>query len=148
MSQLLELSAGILDGTIDPDATGPVNRINFQLSTISDRVALVEAFSHCILFETDDGLLGFDTSSVQGGARVVSAIRAWRKAPFHTLIYTHGHIDHVGGCGAFMNSAKAHGHAPVVCHQLAADHRIPDLRADGLGHLGVARATFGADAAF
>ncbi|MBT5054685.1 MAG: MBL fold metallo-hydrolase, partial [Gammaproteobacteria bacterium] len=67
MSQLLELSAGILDGTTDPDGTGPVNRINFQLSSITDRVALVEAFSHCVLFETDDGLLGFDTSSVQGG---------------------------------------------------------------------------------
>ena len=102
MSQLLELSAGILDGTTDPDGTGPVNRINFQLSSITDRVALVEAFSHCVLFETDDGLLGFDTSSVQGGERVVSAIRNWRQAPFHTLVYTHGHLDHVGGCGAFM----------------------------------------------
>lgn len=88
MSQLLELSAGILDGTTDPDGTGPVNRINFQLSSITDRVALVEAFSHCVLFETDDGLLGFDTSSVQGGERVVSAIRNWRQAPFHTLVYT------------------------------------------------------------
>ena len=111
MSQLLELSAGILDGTTDPDGTGPVNRINFQLSSITDRVALVEAFSHCVLFETDDGLLGFDTSSVQGGERVVSAIRNWRQAPFHTLVYTHGHLDHVGGCGAFMESARAHGHA-------------------------------------
>ena len=111
MSQLLELSAGILDGTTDPDGTGPVNRINFQLSSITDRVALVEAFSHCVLFETDDGLLGFDTSSVQGGERVVSAIRNWRQAPFHTLVYTHGHLDHIGGCGAFMESARAHGHA-------------------------------------
>ncbi|MGB1191116.1 MAG: MBL fold metallo-hydrolase, partial [Pseudomonadales bacterium] len=110
MSELLELSTGILDGRLSPDETGPVNRINFQLSSISERIAVVEAFSHCIVFETDDGLLGFDTSSVQGGDRVVSAIRKWRETPFHTLIYTHGHIDHVGGCGAFMASAEAHGH--------------------------------------
>ncbi len=110
MSKLLELSTDILDGRLSPDEAGPINRINFQLSSISERVAVVEAFSHCIVFETDDGLLGFDTSSVQGGDRVVSAIRDWRKAPFHTLIYTHGHIDHVGGCGAFMASAEAQGH--------------------------------------
>ena len=67
MSKLLELSTDILDGRLSPDEAGPINRINFQLSSISERVAVVEAFSHCIVFETDDGLLGFDTSSVQGG---------------------------------------------------------------------------------
>ena len=54
------------------------------------------------------------------------------------------------GCGhasVFM-AAEAHGHAPVVCNQLAPNHRIPDLRADGLGHLGMARATLGGDAEF
>ena len=71
---------------------------------------MVEAFSHCIFFENDDRLLGFDTSSIQGGERVVSPIRKWRKAPFHRLIYTHRPIDHVGGCGVFMASAKAFGH--------------------------------------
>ena len=52
-----------------------------------------------------------------------------------------------GGDAAVFMAAEAHGHAPVVRNQLAANHRIPDLRADGLGHLGVARATLGADAA-
>ena len=52
-----------------------------------------------------------------------------------------------GGDAALFMAAKAHSYAPVVCDQLAADHRIPDLHADGLGHLGVAGATLGADAA-
>ncbi len=52
-----------------------------------------------------------------------------------------------GGDAAVFMAAKAHSYAPVVCDQLAADHRIPDLHADGLGHLGVAGATLGADAA-
>jgi alkyl sulfatase BDS1-like metallo-beta-lactamase superfamily hydrolase len=72
---------------------------------------MVEAFSHCIVFETDDGLLAFDTSGPQGGVRVVEAVRGWRSERFNTLIYTHGHLDHVGGSGAFLADAAAKGHA-------------------------------------
>lgn len=51
-----------------------------------------------------------------------------------------------GSDTAVFMAAKAHGHVPVVCNQLATDHRISDLRADGLGHLRVAGAALGADA--
>ena len=106
MADLLAMSTGVIDGTTSEQEVGPMNRINFQLSNIADGVAMVEAFSHCIVFETDDGLVGFDTSGVQGGGRVVEAIRGWRKDPFNSLVYTHGHLDHVGGCGAFMADAE------------------------------------------
>ena len=105
MTDLLALSTAVIDGTRSSEDVGPMNRINFELSTIADRIAMVEAFSHCVLFETDDGLVAFDTSGVQGGERVVSAIRGWRTDKFNSLVYTHGHLDHVGGCGAFMADA-------------------------------------------
>ncbi len=107
MADLLGMSTGVIDGTASEQDIGPMNRINFQLSPIRDGVAMVEAFSHCILFETDDGLVAFDTSGVNGGARVVEAIRSWREDRFNTLVYTHGHLDHVGGCGAFMADAES-----------------------------------------
>ncbi len=109
MADLIELSTAVIDGTRSADDVGPMNRINFQLSELADDIAMVEAFSHCVLFRTDAGLVAFDTSGVQGGARVVNAIRSWRDDPFHTLVYTHGHLDHVGGCGAFMADASDHG---------------------------------------
>lgn len=109
MADLLALSTGVIDGTVSPDETGPLNRINFQLSTITDDIAMVEAFSHCILFKTDDGLVAFDTSGVQGGGRVVEAIRGWSDEAFNSLVYTHGHLDHVGGSGAFMADAESKG---------------------------------------
>jgi alkyl sulfatase BDS1-like metallo-beta-lactamase superfamily hydrolase len=87
-----------------------MNRITFQLSELADRIAVVEAFSHCVVFETDDGLVGFDTSGVGGGERVVAAIRQWRKDPFNSLVYTHGHVDHVGGSGAFLKDAEENKH--------------------------------------
>ena len=115
MANLLEMSSRIIDEGKATDEVGPINRINHQLSVIADGVAMVEAFSHCILFETDDGLLAFDTSGPQGGGRVVEAVRGWRRDRFNTLVYTHGHLDHVGGCGAFMDDAAAGGHpAPQV----------------------------------
>ena len=80
MADLLALSTAILDEGKGVDDVGPINRINQQLSVIGDGIAMVEAFSHCVLFETDDGLVAFDTSNPQGGPRVVEQVRHWRGA--------------------------------------------------------------------
>jgi alkyl sulfatase BDS1-like metallo-beta-lactamase superfamily hydrolase len=105
MADLLALSTRAIDeGAGD---IGPLNRITHELSEVGDGIALVEAFSHAISFRTADGLLVFDTSGAAGGKRVVDAIRGWSRERFHTLVYTHGHIDHVGGCGAFLADAEA-----------------------------------------
>ena len=77
MADLLKMSTDIIDDKIGVDDAGPMNRINFQLSEIADGVAMVEAFSHCVLFESEDGLIAFDTSGPQGGGRVMEAIRGW-----------------------------------------------------------------------
>ena len=71
MTDLLALSERVIEtGEID----GPVNRINHELSIISDDIAMVEAFSHSIIFKTEEGLVVFDTSGPQGGARVVEGV--------------------------------------------------------------------------
>ena len=112
MSDLIELSSEIIEGRRDLDEIGPINRINNQLSQIFEDIAVVESFSHSVLFKTQDGLVVFDTSGALTGERVVQAIRGWTSEPFHTLVYTHGHVDHVGGCAAFL--AAAAPHAPVI----------------------------------
>ena len=119
MTDLLALSSAVIDGQTSTAEAGPLNRINFELSEITDQIAMVEAFSHCILIQTDDGLIAFDTSGVQGGEKVLSSIRGWSNDPFHSLIYTHGHLDHVGGSGAFMKDAERRGHTKpqVVGHE-------------------------------
>ncbi|MDZ7669736.1 MAG: alkyl sulfatase dimerization domain-containing protein [Gammaproteobacteria bacterium] len=40
---------------------------------------------------------------------MVKEIRRWRADRFNTIVYTHGHVDHVGGCGAFLEDAAAAG---------------------------------------
>ena len=106
MADLLALSNAVIDDGKGVADIGPINRINHELSPIAPGIAVVEAFSHCVLFETDAGLLAFDTSSHAGGAKVVEAIRKWRPHRFHTIVYTHGHLDHVGGAGAFIAAAE------------------------------------------
>jgi alkyl sulfatase BDS1-like metallo-beta-lactamase superfamily hydrolase len=109
MADLLDMSSAIIDGRRSAEDVGPINRINHELSVLADGIAVVEAFSHCIAFTTDDGLLTFDTSGPAGGARVVAALRRWRSDRFNTIVYTHGHVDHVGGCGAFIDDARTAG---------------------------------------
>jgi alkyl sulfatase BDS1-like metallo-beta-lactamase superfamily hydrolase len=116
MPDLLSLSARIIDeGTLQ----GPVNRITHELSEIGTGIAVVEAFSHSVLFQTADGLVVFDTSGAQGGSRVVEAIRGWSQDRFNTLVYTHGHVDHVGGCGAFLADAneRAQPRPRIAAHE-------------------------------
>jgi alkyl sulfatase BDS1-like metallo-beta-lactamase superfamily hydrolase len=49
----------------------------------------------------------------------VSAIRGWSTEPFSHLVYTHGHVDHIGGSFAFAEDADTRGHTPanVVGHE-------------------------------
>ena len=67
MADLLGLSADVIDGRIELERAGPLNRINHELSELSSGIAVVEAFSHCVVFKTDDGLVCFDTSNEHGG---------------------------------------------------------------------------------
>ena len=104
----LELSARMIDSgstSIDGVSTAP-NRITNELSELADGVAIVESFSHVVVVDTGDGLVAFDSSGAQTGEAVVAAVRGWSDAPFHSLVYTHGHLDHVGGSRSFAAEAQ------------------------------------------
>lgn len=110
MPDLLALSAQIID---TGDTSQPVNRVTGELSVLADDLAMVEAFSHVIAFRTDDGLVLFDTSVAAFGPVVRDALAGWTGGDrVHTIVYTHGHIDHVGGAGALRDE-----HTVVVAHE-------------------------------
>ncbi|HEX7353607.1 MAG TPA: alkyl sulfatase dimerization domain-containing protein [Mycobacteriales bacterium] len=107
MADLLELSARIIDSGATDE---PVNRITQELSEVADGVAVVESFSHSVVFRTDGGLVVFDASGAATGGAVARAISGWTSDPVDTVVYTHGHLDHVGGSGAFVAAAAEAGH--------------------------------------
>lgn len=112
----LEASKRILDGT---DSVFLINRITNELSELENDLAIVESFSHCVAWDTGDGLICFDASGVGSGEAVVQSLREWRPSPITNLIYTHGHADHVGGSFAFAADATSRGHTRphVISHE-------------------------------
>ncbi len=113
---VLDLSARFIDsGRVD----GPPNRVSHELSELADDVALVEAFSHVVVVRTDEGLIAFDSSGPASGTRVLESLRSWTGDRIHTLVYTHGHIDHVGGSSAIAAEAEQTGHElpEVIGHE-------------------------------
>ena len=114
MPDLLGLSARIIDGG---DTSERVNRVTGELSELADGVAMVEAFSHVVAFATDHGLVLFDASLDAFGPVARDALASWSGgADVHTIVYTHGHVDHVGGARHLRTERTqvvAHENVPV-----------------------------------
>lgn len=108
MADLLALSARYIDHDIYEGA-GLVNRPTAELSEVADGIALIEAFSHVVTFRTGDGLVVFDTSLEAFAGGVLTSLRKWSREPVSNIVFTHGHVDHVGGAGAFLKEAEAMG---------------------------------------
>lgn len=105
MADLLALSARFIDEGIY-EGPGAVNRVTTELSEVGSGIAFVEAFSHVIAFSTEAGLVLFDTSLEPFAEGIRRSVRAWSERPVHALVYTHGHIDHVGGAHAWVAEAR------------------------------------------
>jgi alkyl sulfatase BDS1-like metallo-beta-lactamase superfamily hydrolase len=141
VADLLELSARIIDAG---HADEPVNRVTQELSEVGDDLAVIESFSHVVLLRTSAGLVAFDTSSGLTGAACVESLRAWSPEPLSHLVYTHGHVDHVGGSGAFVADAEAHGHPrPLVVAHEAVTERFERYRRTNGWNVAINQRQFG-----
>jgi alkyl sulfatase BDS1-like metallo-beta-lactamase superfamily hydrolase len=72
---------------------------------------------------TGEGLVVVDTGvGFREGEDRVRRIRERTEVPFHTIIYSHGHVDHVGGASAFLKDAEDRGHPRprIIGHELVA----------------------------
>jgi len=61
---------------------------------------------NAVLFETDDGLVLVDTGMGVGGPAILDAMRSVSTKPLHTIIYTHGHVDHSYGTWALIEAGE------------------------------------------
>ena len=52
---------------------------------------------NAVVFGTDEGLVVVDTGMAPAGPALLEAIRSVSDAQIHTIIYTHGHVDHAYG---------------------------------------------------
>ena len=121
---LLERSARFIDeGTFEGQQS--VQPMDGSFHEIADGVAVVCAFSHIWSVTTDAGLVLVDTSLPGFASGALEHLRRWRGQPVHTIVYTHGHVDHVGGAGVFVADAEEQGQpAPMVLAHEAVQQRF------------------------
>ncbi len=63
--------------------------------------------ANSIMIEGDDGLIIVDTlSSYEAAKEVLVEFRKISDKPVKAIIYTHGHLDHVHGTGAFLEEGE------------------------------------------
>jgi alkyl sulfatase BDS1-like metallo-beta-lactamase superfamily hydrolase len=66
-------------------------------------------------FETDEGIVLVDTGMGPAGPAILDAIRSVSDKPIHTIIYTHGHVDHSYGTWAIMDAGEI---PEIIAHEL------------------------------
>jgi alkyl sulfatase BDS1-like metallo-beta-lactamase superfamily hydrolase len=142
MGDLLELSARVID---EGDLSEPVNRPSGELSEVADGVAVVEAFSHVVAFRTADGLVLFDTSLDAFAPAVLAGLDRWAPGDVvATIVYTHGHLDHVGGAQRLVDAAvERGGRRPQIVGHDAVAHRFDRYRMTAGYNAAINRRQFG-----
>jgi alkyl sulfatase BDS1-like metallo-beta-lactamase superfamily hydrolase len=61
------------------------------------------------VYRTIEGLVMVDTGSPESAENILKAIREWDESPIHTVVYTHGHVDHVSGARGLDKEAENAG---------------------------------------
>lgn len=64
---------------------------------INDFIVMSEAFSNAYLIETPEGNVQLNAGMGMEAPVIESNFKEFSDAPLHTLIFTQGHVDHVGG---------------------------------------------------
>jgi alkyl sulfatase BDS1-like metallo-beta-lactamase superfamily hydrolase len=64
-------------------------------------------FGNATAIRTAEGLVLVDTGSRETASQTLATLRGWDDGPIHTVIYTHGHIDHTWGARLLDQEADA-----------------------------------------
>lgn len=104
-----------LDAWTKAVAGGYCDEITSEVAAISTSYF----FGNVTAIKTCVGLVLVDTGSRETSEQTFAAIRKWSTDPVHTIIYTHGHIDHVCGVRLYDEEAEAAGRSKpdVVAHR-------------------------------
>ena len=66
------------------------------------------------LYVGDRGALLFDTSWAGFELRLLEAVKSITDKPITAVVYSHSHMDHIGGAGAVVEAIKAQGVSPRI----------------------------------
>ena len=92
------------------------------ITSVADDIITVHTTYFCgsvTAIRAGGGLVLIDTANRATAEKVLALIRTWDDSPIHTVIYTHGHVDHTGGIAAIDREAEAKGRARprIIAHR-------------------------------
>ena len=92
------------------------------ITAVADNIITVHSTYFCgsvTAIRTSAGLVVIDTANAALAPKTFAVVRQWDNTPVHTVIYTHGHIDHTGGIKVIDDEADACGMARprIVAHR-------------------------------
>ena len=106
-------------GEINPEEQPPFQPMMVS-EEVQDQVLFVSSLANVTAINTGEGLVLFDVGSFLFSSQIYVSLRQWSKSPVHSVLYTHGHVDHVFGVERFDKEAQEnHQKKPtVVAHSL------------------------------
>jgi alkyl sulfatase BDS1-like metallo-beta-lactamase superfamily hydrolase len=89
---------------------------------VTDKVAALHTgylFGNATAIRTEAGLVLVDTGSRETASQTFAALRRWDDRPVHSVVYTHGHIDHSWGARLLDQEADAKGRTRprIIAHR-------------------------------
>ncbi|MBD9557461.1 alkyl sulfatase dimerization domain-containing protein [Ensifer sp. ENS03] len=92
------------------------------ITHVADNIITVHTTYFCgsvTAIRTSEGLVLIDTAKPETAKQTLDVIRSWDDSPIHTVIFTHGHIDHTSGITVIDQEADARGLARprIVAHR-------------------------------
>ncbi|MGO4740909.1 alkyl sulfatase dimerization domain-containing protein [Bosea sp. 2KB_26] len=92
------------------------------ITAVAENIITVHTTYFCgsvTAIRTGEGLVLIDTAKPDTAAQTLATIRSWDDSPIHTVIYTHGHIDHTSGIKVIDDEAdaRARPRPRIVAHR-------------------------------
>jgi alkyl sulfatase BDS1-like metallo-beta-lactamase superfamily hydrolase len=92
------------------------------ITAVADNIITVHSTYFCgsvTAIRTSAGLVMIDTANAALATQTLAAVRRWDDSRVHTVIYTHGHIDHTGGIHVIDAEADSRGVARprIIAHR-------------------------------
>jgi alkyl sulfatase BDS1-like metallo-beta-lactamase superfamily hydrolase len=116
---VLDLSDRLLRGETTVEEVHPVV-VDGDLDEVAPGVAFIPAFGNISAFALEGALLLVDTGNFFRARVNFERVRGWTDLPLETVVYTHGHVDHVFGLDPYEEEAASAGRPRphVVAHEL------------------------------
>jgi len=105
MGEILETAEALWKQEINTFDHHPFGR-PWGPERVADRTWFVKGFANTIVRETDDGLIMVDPAGYTDTKPKFKTVRSVTQKPLHTVIFTHGHADHVFGVEDYVNEAR------------------------------------------